>query len=174
LAESYNNMAELLRLLGQVSESLLYHQKSIRIREKVFPANHPEIAMAYGNISASYIKLKDIKTGIEYLERAIRIRESQHNPVHAALGNLYLNYAALLYFLKKIIEAKEYLDSCLSIYKQTLPKEHPNYLAAVQFCNTLSTANSKTKQDAISPKLGRNDPCYCGSEKKYKACCQNL
>jgi uncharacterized protein YecA (UPF0149 family) len=22
-----------------------------------------------------------------------------------------------------------------------------------------------------SPKIGRNDPCFCGSEKKYKKCC---
>ncbi len=24
---------------------------------------------------------------------------------------------------------------------------------------------------AIHPKLGRNDPCHCGSGRKYKACC---
>ena len=23
-------------------------------------------------------------------------------------------------------------------------------------------------------KIGRNDPCYCGSGKKYKHCCLNL
>ncbi|PIP91452.1 MAG: preprotein translocase subunit SecA [Bdellovibrionales bacterium CG12_big_fil_rev_8_21_14_0_65_38_15] len=22
-----------------------------------------------------------------------------------------------------------------------------------------------------TPKLGRNDPCHCGSEKKFKKCC---
>lgn len=25
----------------------------------------------------------------------------------------------------------------------------------------------------MAAKLGRNDPCYCGSGKKYKACCMN-
>lgn len=24
-----------------------------------------------------------------------------------------------------------------------------------------------------APKVGRNDPCTCGSEKKYKKCCGN-
>lgn len=24
-----------------------------------------------------------------------------------------------------------------------------------------------------APKVGRNDPCICGSEKKYKKCCGN-
>lgn len=26
-------------------------------------------------------------------------------------------------------------------------------------------------QDQALPKLGRNDPCYCGSDKKFKKCC---
>jgi len=28
-----------------------------------------------------------------------------------------------------------------------------------------------TKAGNIRKKLGRNDPCYCGSGKKYKKCC---
>lgn len=31
----------------------------------------------------------------------------------------------------------------------------------------------QTKQIASSPKVGRNDPCPCGSGKKYKKCCMN-
>ena len=30
---------------------------------------------------------------------------------------------------------------------------------------------SKTKPFPLSPKVGRNDPCPCGSGKKYKKCC---
>ena len=28
----------------------------------------------------------------------------------------------------------------------------------------------KTERDAINMKIGRNDPCWCGSHKKYKSC----
>jgi yecA family protein len=35
------------------------------------------------------------------------------------------------------------------------------------------TAEQNAKLDAMQPvpKIGRNDPCYCGSGKKYKKCC---
>jgi len=33
--------------------------------------------------------------------------------------------------------------------------------------------NLRTALVTISPKIGRNDPCPCGSGKKYKRCCLN-
>ncbi|HEA19694.1 MAG TPA: hypothetical protein ENH87_02100 [Pricia antarctica] len=29
----------------------------------------------------------------------------------------------------------------------------------------------KTKREYLKNKIGRNDPCICGSGKKYKRCC---
>src|SRR4051794_5995288 len=34
-----------------------------------------------------------------------------------------------------------------------------------------AAAQEKTKPVRIGPKVGRNDPCPCGSGKKYKQCC---
>ena len=31
-----------------------------------------------------------------------------------------------------------------------------------------------SRPGAVRPKIGRNDPCYCGSGKKYKRCCGNV
>lgn len=36
-------------------------------------------------------------------------------------------------------------------------------------CNHGHEALKPIKRDA--PKVGRNDPCSCGSQKKYKKCC---
>ena len=36
-------------------------------------------------------------------------------------------------------------------------------------CNHSHEALKPIVRDA--PKVGRNDPCLCGSEKKYKKCC---
>ncbi len=56
------------------------------------------------------------------------------------------------------------LDELEENFPDILPLEqdepHPDY----QFGKTI-------KYD--TPKLGRNDPCYCGSGKKYKKCCLN-
>jgi uncharacterized protein YecA (UPF0149 family) len=35
----------------------------------------------------------------------------------------------------------------------------------------IGAASEKTPAAAASQKVGRNDPCPCGSGKKYKKCC---
>ena len=40
-------------------------------------------------------------------------------------------------------------------YPRTEPLKHSGYYTAVR----------------RKPKIGRNDPCHCGSNKKYKNCC---
>jgi len=40
--------------------------------------------------------------------------------------------------------------------------------------NKEKTKNINTVQENINKKIGRNDPCYCGSGKKYKRCCGTL
>jgi len=42
--------------------------------------------------------------------------------------------------------------------------------AFAQAMNSLQSSNLNTKE-IRSPKIGRNDPCPCGSGKKYKKCC---
>lgn len=36
---------------------------------------------------------------------------------------------------------------------------------------TYGKQNKQDKPIRITPKLGRNEPCFCGSGKKYKKCC---
>ena len=40
--------------------------------------------------------------------------------------------------------------------------------------NKEKTKKINTVQENINKKIGRNDPCYCGSGKKYKRCCGTL
>jgi uncharacterized protein len=38
----------------------------------------------------------------------------------------------------------------------------------------LEITTKRTLPKASKPKVGRNDPCYCGSGKKYKKCCGSI
>ncbi len=51
--------------------------------------------------------------------------------------------------------------------------EARDLMAAVReaFQTKLSSALDKHLAPASAPKVGRNDPCPCGSGKKYKKCC---
>jgi len=42
---------------------------------------------------------------------------------------------------------------------------------ASEMVNEATAAVSKAKPVRTTPKVGRNDPCPCGSGKKYKQCC---
>lgn len=49
-------------------------------------------------------------------------------------------------------------------FRATPKKRHP---FALQFAQTVAVAEQKS----VSGKIGRNDPCPCGSGKKFKKCC---
>jgi len=38
-------------------------------------------------------------------------------------------------------------------------------------CSNESCCGPKTPAKRETPKIGRNDPCFCGSGNKYKKCC---
>jgi preprotein translocase subunit SecA len=52
-----------------------------------------------------------------------------------------------------------------------LPLPQGQSSAASQMVEEATTAISKAKPVRTGPKVGRNDPCPCGSGKKYKQCC---
>lgn len=55
-------------------------------------------------------------------------------------------------------------------YLKPLPKEPFNLGTVSRMSNA---GNSDSKFGQTLPKVGRNDPCPCGSGKKYKKCCGN-
>jgi uncharacterized protein len=68
--------------------------------------------------------------------------------------------------LKK--DAKE-----LEAYARTLPEHLPSLIYELYEYNkeSLSADTSPTRPQKRGPRIGRNDPCPCGSGKKYKHCC---
>ena len=52
----------------------------------------------------------------------------------------------------------------------TQPERLSNYRKGEEI---LDMVNRKDESYKADPKIGRNDPCPCGSGKKYKKCCLN-
>lgn len=67
----------------------------------------------------------------------------------------------------------------LEVYKKFI--HHPEYMARIkdQYARVKKIAAEKNIKKEVSHEIqryntiGRNDPCVCGSEKKYKKCCLN-
>ena len=56
------------------------------------------------------------------------------------------------------------------INNPNLSSDNPNPTSTC-CSNSSCSSNIKKSQQRFQKKIGRNDPCPCGSKKKYKKCC---
>ena len=64
----------------------------------------------------------------------------------------------------------ETCDFDLNNNNPNLSSNNPNSSSAC--CSNAScSSNIEKSQQRFQKKIGRNDPCPCGSKKKYKKCC---
>ncbi|CAF4572436.1 unnamed protein product [Rotaria sp. Silwood2] len=64
-------------------------EKSLQIRLKIFPSNHPDIAVSYINISGVYDSPHDYDKSIEYLKKAFEIQLHSLSPNHSHFATTY-------------------------------------------------------------------------------------
>jgi preprotein translocase subunit SecA len=67
-------------------------------------------------------------------------------------------------------EQKRAAQSAVQDMTRNIQKQHERDLKDLQFAGTNGAANGKQPVVNGGPKTGRNDPCPCGSGKKYKKC----
>ena len=60
-------------------------------------------------------------------------------------------------------------QSAVQDMTRNIQRQHEKELKELQFMSATSSTASQTVTNA-APKVGRNDPCPCGSGKKYKKC----
>jgi len=58
----------------------------------------------------------------------------------------------------------------LVILKEGISDQHPDFDSKVETLDRQLLQHADFT-DYGKPKIGRNDPCFCGSGKKYKRCC---
>ena len=67
-------------------------------------------------------------------------------------------------------EQKRAAQSVVMDMTRSIQRQHEKELKELQFAGTNGSSDSKPTPVAAGPKVGRNDPCPCGSGKKYKKC----
>ncbi len=61
-------------------------------------------------------------------------------------------------------------QSAVQDMTKNIQRQHEKEMKALQMLGTGAAAEAPKKPVAAAPKVGRNDPCPCGSGKKYKKC----
>ena len=77
----------------------------------------------------------------------------------------------------------EYKKEAFTLFENLLSKLKKDFIKIILNLSVLSSENNERQEENIQnnlnpsilkKKLGRNEPCYCGSKKKYKYCCGSL
>ena len=109
---------------------------------------------------------------IEYKGEAFKMFEELMVGVKTEIcRNIFLSASSLLAFenfLRKLPQKTVHQDT--SAFDQTTTSAG----AGGDMVKEANEAMSKAKPVKTGPKVGRNDPCPCGSGKKYKQCCGKM
>ncbi|MEX1249323.1 MAG: SEC-C metal-binding domain-containing protein, partial [Acidimicrobiia bacterium] len=103
-------------------------------------------------------KWRDHLSEMDYLRAGIGLRAmGQRDPLTEYQREAFEMFSELVSSVKR--DAVKYLFHV----QLAQPKTQPQRVEA-------APTGGKKQQQAVSDKIGRNDPCPCGSGKKYKKC----
>ena len=111
---------------GKYTEALEYYEKSIEIKKKTLPANHPSLAASYNNIGLVYYNMGEYSKALEYYEKSLEIRKKTLPTSHPHLATCYNNIGNVYGSMGEYSKTLEYYEKSLEIRKKTLSAYHPS------------------------------------------------
>ncbi|HUF96273.1 MAG TPA: preprotein translocase subunit SecA [Acidimicrobiia bacterium] len=153
-AESASGMS-LDEIVETVSEEA--HEFFDKRREELGPETMPRVEKSV-MLSVIDNKWRDHLSEMDYLRAGIGLRAmGQRDPLTEYQREAFDMFSELVDSIKR--DAVKYLFHVQLAQPASQPKRvEPN------------PTGGKRQQQAVSDKIGRNDPCPCGSGKKYKKC----
>ena len=150
-----------------------------------------------------YIALKDKKLVEKILEKFLQRRkerlkllgEEQSKEIEKRifLQSIDLNWKSHIQYLEQLRQVIglrsygqrdpliEYKKEAFTMFESLLNKLKIDYITILMNLKVIEAINkkenhesSKIKPEYIGKKMSRNEPCFCGSGKKYKKCCGSL
>lgn len=152
LATALNNMGSVY-VTEEPEKSLQYFQEAMTIKKRLFPKEHPSMAIAYSNMATAYAQMGDFKKAKENYEKSIGIYSKVYGPL-SQQAILPYNVMGIKYRQRGIHgEAIPYLRKYLQ--KALEAGEDPNDIALiVAMMNTTESYSQLMKEDH-STKLRR-------------------
>jgi tetratricopeptide (TPR) repeat protein len=111
---------------GKYTEAITYYEKSLKIRQKTLPANHPLLATSYNNIGSVYDNMGEYSKALLYYEKALEIKQKTLPPNHPDLATSYNNIGSVYDNMGEYSKALSYYEKSIEIRQKTLPPNHPD------------------------------------------------
>ncbi|KAJ4361105.1 uncharacterized protein N0V89_001674 [Didymosphaeria variabile] len=149
LADVYTGLCCNMKNLNRNEEAVAYAEKIVRIRAKLLPPVHIQIANSYNDIGISLNCLGKIKEAADYHRKAIAIKEQLGNCPLILMCQSYLNLARCLTRLGSLEDARRSAEDALR-YAQADPIPYKPYIAInLYICGNARLAQGAL-EDAIS------------------------
>ncbi|CAF1374711.1 unnamed protein product [Adineta steineri] len=111
---------------GKFQEALTFYKKSLAIRQKSLPPNHPDSAKSYNSIGNVHCNTGNYPKTLFYYEKALEIRQQTLPPNHPDLAMSYNNIGNVYNIMGNYPKTLLYYEKALEIRQQSLPPNHPD------------------------------------------------
>ncbi|MEK7167128.1 MAG: preprotein translocase subunit SecA [Patescibacteria group bacterium] len=181
-------LEDIKREAGNKMQDVLSRTKIIQYLVKLSQQAYDELEKKVNSISNEAIKekyMQEIEKGImlrsidnlwiehleaiDYLKTGIGLRGyGQRDPLIEFKKEAYGMFNELINTIEKQIVYSIYKIGLATAIAPSIMQKSNIELSAP--AKTMDNKNSSTSRQILTQKIGRNDPCQCGSGKKYKRC----
>ncbi|CAF1228624.1 unnamed protein product [Rotaria sordida] len=112
--------------MGEYSKAIIFHEKSLKIKENATPQNLPDLAASYNNIGNVYKNMGECSKALSSYERSLEIKKIALPPNHPDLAASYLNIGSVYKNMGEYSKALSSYERSLEIQKIALPPNHPD------------------------------------------------
>ncbi|CAF4181824.1 unnamed protein product, partial [Rotaria sordida] len=112
--------------MGDYSQALSYYEKSLDIKKKTLPPNHPDLAPSYLNIGTVYDNMGEYSKALSSYERSLEIQKIALPPNHPDLASSYQGIGLVYDNMGEYSKALSSYERSLEIQKIALPPNHPD------------------------------------------------
>ena len=120
VATCYNNLGFIYGEKCDYSRSMEYHQKALKILEKISEDNDPEIATSYLNCGYVYEKQGNYSLSLEYYLKALNLWKSVYGEEHSDTAMGYNSVGSAYSELGDYVQALSYFSKALEIREKVL------------------------------------------------------
>ena len=126
----YDGLGRAHDFQGRYKEAIIFHEKSLAIRQQSFPPNHPTLATSYNNLGLVYSNMGDYTKALSSYEKALTIYPKSLPPNHPSLATPYNNLGLVFDNMGDYAKALSSYEKVLTIRQQSLPTNHPDLAAS--------------------------------------------
>jgi tetratricopeptide (TPR) repeat protein len=122
----YHTLGMVKSSQGNYAEAVGFYENSIKIKQKILPPTHTDLASSYNNIGNMSINMGEYSKALSYYEKALEILQKILPENHPHLATTSGNIGAVYYHMGEYSKGLSFHEKGLEIREKTLSANHPD------------------------------------------------